>query len=674
MKEWLFRSMSLNEELERRCGLNKSMYSRSPIGHTRENGALLRNHRDKNISSSNASGSCPSSHIEHLFVIKGIAGLISDDLFLVRDSNGDSYPIYFAIDNPILRIDNAFLNEAESSFSNFPISNYLNSNSRSKGKDHYYYQSIYDKKSSWKKSIISWIASYLCFEVNIHSSISEVTVNSSDSNLICNESPNSSMTASANENPFNGGGGACSNDPHNGGASSDDPDRKKIDYSQFWVQCETCYELNYKKLFKSKMYICESCGSHVKMNSSDRIELLVDPGTWYPINEDIVSTDPIEFDFKTPLEVDFRPRKLDSKPPLEVDFRRPIDEDDEELDFTRPSELDFTRPSELDFKSPMKWVFKRPLDLEQFGFEIDEDEIEWSSEDEIDEDEMEWWSEDEIDEDEIEIDEDEMEWWSEDEIDEDEIEWSSEDEIDEDEMEWSSEDEDEDFDPQEFFSKEENEFDSEDEEDESYRDRLDSYQRETGLTEAVQTGIGELNGVPIAIGVMDFEFIGGSMGSVVGEKIARLIEYATIGSLPLIIACASGGARMQEGSLSLMQMAKISSALYHYRLNPKFFYVSILTSPTTGGVTASFGMLGDVIIAEPNAYIAFAGKRVIEDILKTTIPEGSQESEYLFEKGLFDLMVPRNLLKGVLSELFQLHGFLPLNPNSKNANSGFDSF
>nr|WRM53833.1 acetyl-CoA carboxylase beta subunit [Echinodorus grisebachii] len=496
MKEWLFRSMSLNEELERRCGLNKSMYSRSPIGHTRENGALLRNHRDKNISSSNASGSCPSSHIEHLFVIKGIAGLISDDLFLVRDSNGDSYPIYFAIDNPILRIDNAFLNEAESSFSNFPISNYLNSNSRSKGKDHYYYQSIYDKKSSWKKSIISWIASYLCFEVNIHSSISEVTVNSSDSNLICNESPNSSMTASANENPFNGG------------ASSDDPDRKKIDYSQFWVQCETCYELNYKKLFKSKMYICESCGSHVKMNSSDRIELLVDPGTWYPINEDIVSTDPIEFD----------------------------------------------------------------------------------------------------------------------------------------------------------------------EEDESYRDRLDSYQRETGLTEAVQTGIGELNGVPIAIGVMDFEFIGGSMGSVVGEKIARLIEYATIGSLPLIIACASGGARMQEGSLSLMQMAKISSALYHYRLNPKFFYVSILTSPTTGGVTASFGMLGDVIIAEPNAYIAFAGKRVIEDILKTTIPEGSQESEYLFEKGLFDLMVPRNLLKGVLSELFQLHGFLPLNPNSKNANSGFDSF
>ncbi|KAF3772838.1 Ribulose bisphosphate carboxylase large chain [Nymphaea thermarum] len=196
-------------------------------------------------------------------------------------------------------------------------------------------------------------------------------------------------------------------------------------------------------------------------------------------------------------------------------------------------------------------------------------------------------------------------------------------------------------------------------EEDPYRDRINSYQIETGLAEAVQTGIGKLNGIPIAIGVMDFKFMGGSMGSVVGEKITRLIEYATDRSLPVIMVCASGGARMQEGSLSLMQMAKISSALYNYQSNKKLFYVSILTSPTTGGVTASFGMLGDIIIAEPNAYIAFAGKRVIEQTLKKTVPEGSQVAEYLFNKGLFDPIVPRNLLKGVPSELFQFHGFFP---------------
>ncbi|KAL2930235.1 Acetyl-coenzyme A carboxylase carboxyl transferase subunit beta chloroplastic, partial [Bienertia sinuspersici] len=186
-------------------------------------------------------------------------------------------------------------------------------------------------------------------------------------------------------------------------------------------------------------------------------------------------------------------------------------------------------------------------------------------------------------------------------------------------------------------------------EEEAYKDRIDSYQRKTGLTEAVQTCIGQLNNIPVAIGVMDFQFMGGSMGSVVREKTTRLIEYAANKSLPLIIVCASRGARMQEGSLSLMQMAKISS----------LFYVSILTSPTTGGVIASFGMLGDIIIAEPNAYIAFAGKRVIEQTLNKTVPEGSQ-AESLFHKGLFDLIVPRNLLKGVLSELFHLHAFFPL--------------
>ncbi|XP_020520945.1 uncharacterized protein LOC110006972 [Amborella trichopoda] len=155
-------------------------------------------------------------------------------------------------------------------------------------------------------------------------------------------------------------------------------------------------------------------------------------------------------------------------------------------------------------------------------------------------------------------------------------------------------------------------------EEEPYKERVDSYQRKTGLTEAVQTGTGQLNGIPVAIGVMDFQFMGGSMGSVVGEKITRLIEYATNQNLPLILVCASGGARMQEGSLSLMQMAKISSALYDYQSNKKLFYVAILTSPTTGGVTASFGMLGDIIIAEPNAYIAFAGKRGYENPREAT--------------------------------------------------------
>lgn len=146
----------------------------------------------------------------------------------------------------------------------------------------------------------------------------------------------------------------------------------------------------------------------------------------------------------------------------------------------------------------------------------------------------------------------------------------------------------------------------------SYQNRITTSQEKTGLTDAVQTGIGYLNGKPIALGVMDFHFMGGSMGSVVGEKITRPIEYATHESLPLIIICASGGARMQEGTLSLMQMAKISSVLQIHQVQKRLLYISVLTYPTTGGVTASSGMSGDIIIAESKAYIAFAGKRVIE--------------------------------------------------------------
>ena len=282
------------------------------------------------------------------------------------------------------------------------------------------------------------------------------------------------------------------------GESSNNLDESQK-YKYLWIDCENCYGLNYKKLFKSKLNICEHCGYHLKMNSSDRIELSIDPGTWNPMDEDLISLDPI-------------------------------------------------------------------------GFHSEE---------------------------------------------------------------------------------------------QPYKDRISYYQRKTGLTEAVQTGTGQLNGIPVAIGIMDFQFLGGSMGSAVGEKITRLVEYATNQLLPLILVCASGGARMQEGSLSLMQMAKISSVLYDYQTNKKLFYVSIVTSPMTGGVTASFGMLGDIIIAEPNAYMAFAGKRIIEQTLNKAIPEDSQETDYLFHKGLVDLIVPRNLLKGVLGELFQLHNFFSFTKNER---------
>ena len=158
----------------------------------------------------------------------------------------------------------------------------------------------------------------------------------------------------------------------------------------------------------------------------------------------------------------------------------------------------------------------------------------------------------------------------------------------------------------------------------SYLDRLQEAQKRTGFQDAIQTGTGLINGIPIALGVMAFDFMGGSMGSVVGEKITRLIEYATNKGLTLILVCASGGARMQEGILSLMQMAKISAALHIHQSCAKLLYISILTSPTTGGVTASFAMLGDLIIAEPNAVIGFAGRRVIEQTLKEKLPDDFQ--------------------------------------------------
>jgi len=195
----------------------------------------------------------------------------------------------------------------------------------------------------------------------------------------------------------------------------------------------------------------------------------------------------------------------------------------------------------------------------------------------------------------------------------------------------------------------------------AYTDRLREAQERTGLQDGVQTGTGLLDGIPVALGVMDFN----SMGSVVGEKITRLIEYSTQEGLPLILVCASGGARMQEGIFSLMQMAKISAALHVHQNCAKLLYIAVLTSPTTGGVTASFAMLGDLIFAEPKALIGFAGRRVIEQTLQEQLPDDFQTSEYLLHHGLLDLIVPRSFLKQALSETITLYKEAPLKIRGK---------
>ncbi|CCP38046.1 acetyl-CoA carboxylase carboxytransferase beta subunit (plastid) [Chondrus crispus] len=187
-----------------------------------------------------------------------------------------------------------------------------------------------------------------------------------------------------------------------------------------------------------------------------------------------------------------------------------------------------------------------------------------------------------------------------------------------------------------------------------YGKRLQDMKMKTGLLDAVQTGTGTIKGISVAFGIMDFRFMGGSMGSVVGEKLTRLIETATRLNIPVIILCASGGARMQEGMLSLMQMAKISSALHKHQ-QQGLVYLPILTSPTTGGVTASFAMLGDLIIAEPNALIAFAGRRVIEQTIREDLPDNFQTSEYLFQHGFIDLIIPRTKLRDMLYQILSFY-------------------
>ncbi len=183
-----------------------------------------------------------------------------------------------------------------------------------------------------------------------------------------------------------------------------------------------------------------------------------------------------------------------------------------------------------------------------------------------------------------------------------------------------------------------------------YPARIRQAQEKTGLTEAVRVGIGKIDGRTVSFAVMDFRFIGGSMGSVVGEKIARAIERSLEGKMPLVIISTSGGARMQEGILSLLQMAK-TSALLSLLQKTNIPYISVLTNPTTAGVMASYASLGDIIIAEPKALLGFAGQRVIQQTIKQELPEGFQTSEFFLEHGFVDLISPRKDLKKNLSLL-----------------------
>jgi acetyl-CoA carboxylase carboxyl transferase subunit beta len=194
-----------------------------------------------------------------------------------------------------------------------------------------------------------------------------------------------------------------------------------------------------------------------------------------------------------------------------------------------------------------------------------------------------------------------------------------------------------------------------------YSDRLAKTQKATGLKDAIINARGKLNGRPVIVSAMEYAFIGGSMGSVVGEVITRAVERATDTRSPLIIVSASGGARMMEGVISLMQLAKISAALARMD-EARVPYISVLTDPTTGGTTASFAMLGDLNIAEPGALIGFAGPRVIEQTIRQKLPEGFQRSEFLLEHGMLDAVVHRKELKNYISRAFDF-----MMPNGKNS-------
>ena len=188
-----------------------------------------------------------------------------------------------------------------------------------------------------------------------------------------------------------------------------------------------------------------------------------------------------------------------------------------------------------------------------------------------------------------------------------------------------------------------------------YRTRLEAGRQATGLRDAIIVASGEIDGIPTIVASMEYGFIGGSMGVVVGEKITRAIERALERKMPLVIVCCSGGARMMEGARSLMQMAKICGALARFD-RARLPYIAVLTDPTTGGVTASFAMLGDLNIAEPKAQIGFAGPRVIEQTIRQKLPEGFQRSEFLLEKGMIDLVVDRREMKAIIANALRFMG------------------
>lgn len=211
-----------------------------------------------------------------------------------------------------------------------------------------------------------------------------------------------------------------------------------------------------------------------------------------------------------------------------------------------------------------------------------------------------------------------------------------------------------------------------------YPERLEAAQKKTGLKDAAVIGTGAIQGIQVAFGILDFSFIGGSMGWVVGEKITRITEHATKHKLPLVLFSGSGGARMMEGAISLMQMAKTCSALA--RLDEaKGLFISILTNPTTGGVTASYASMGDITLAEPGALIGFAGPRVIKTTIKQELPEGFQTSEFMLEHGFVDRIVPRSSLR---DEISRIAGFfldqtpveMPIDrPTEKDESEGGDA-
>ena len=185
---------------------------------------------------------------------------------------------------------------------------------------------------------------------------------------------------------------------------------------------------------------------------------------------------------------------------------------------------------------------------------------------------------------------------------------------------------------------------------EGYKTKVEKAEGKTGINEAVVSGIGKIKGIEVSIAVMDFDFLGGSMGSVVGEKITRALERALEKRIPAIVVSSSGGARMYEGIVSLMQMAKTSAAVHRLK-KAGIPYISIPVNPTTGGVTASFAMLGDVIITEPKALIGFAGQRVIEQTIKQKLPKGFQTSEFLLKHGMLDIITKREEMKDTVAKV-----------------------